>query len=162
MHLPRFGIEVSLVDTSDLDQVRAALRPNTKMIYAETPANPILRISDIAALAEIAHGAGALLAVDSTWASPVLQKPLALGADFVVHSLTKYLNGHGDALGGAILGSGKERGAHPQGYAGSSGRAAQSFNAWLILRGLVTCPCPHAAALSECPKSPSSWKAIRR
>ena len=79
LHLPRFGIEVSLVDTSDLEQVRAALRPNTKLIYAETPANPILRIADISALAGIAHEAGALLAVDSTWASPVLQKPLRLG-----------------------------------------------------------------------------------
>ena len=77
IHLPRFGIEVSLVDTSDLEQVRAALRPNTKMIYAETPANPILRIADIAALAKIAHEAGVLLAVDLTWASPVLQKPIA-------------------------------------------------------------------------------------
>ena len=75
IHLPRFGIEVSLVDTSDPDQVRAALRPNTRMIYVETPANPILRISDIPALAGIAHDAGALLAVDSTWAGPVLQKP---------------------------------------------------------------------------------------
>ena len=84
--------------------MRAALRPNTRLVYVETPANPILRIADIAALAEIAHAAGALLAVDSTWAGPDLQRPLALGADYVIHSLTKYLNGHGDALGGAVLG----------------------------------------------------------
>jgi methionine-gamma-lyase len=138
LHLPRFGIEVSLVDTSDLEQVRAALRPNTKMIYAETPANPILRIADIAALAEIAHGAGAWLAVDSTWASPMLQKPLALGADFVVHSLTKYLNGHGDALGGAVLGSGKNVGRIRKDMLVHLGGALSPFNAWLILRGLVT------------------------
>ena len=104
-HLPRFGIEVSLVDTSDLHQVQAALRPNTRLVYVETPANPILRLADIRALAEIAHAAGAELAVDSTWASPALQKPLALGADYVIHSLTKFINGHGDALGGAVLGA---------------------------------------------------------
>jgi len=102
IHLPRQGIEVSLVDTSDLKQVREALRPNTRLVYLETPANPILRISDIPAVASIAHAAGALLAVDSTWATPCLQQPLAMGADYVIHSATKYLNGHGDALGGAI------------------------------------------------------------
>jgi cystathionine beta-lyase/cystathionine gamma-synthase len=138
LHLPRFGIEVSLVDTSDPEQVRAALRPNTKLVYVETPANPILRLADIAALAHIAHSAGALLAVDSTWAGPALQRPLALGADYVIHSLTKYLNGHGDALGGAVLGPvdgiqriRKEMLVH-------LGGALSPFNAWLILRGLVT------------------------
>jgi methionine-gamma-lyase len=140
LHLPRFGIEVSLVDTSDLDQVRAALRPNTKMIYAETPANPILRISDIPALAEIAHGAGALLAVDSTWAGPSLQKPIALGADLVLHSLTKYLNGHGDALGGAVLGSKKQMQRIRKDMLVHLGGALSPFNAWLITRGLVTLP----------------------
>ena len=104
-HLPRFGIEVSLVDTSDLKMVEAAVRPNTKLVYAETPANPILRIADIAGLANLAHQNGAQLAVDSTWAGPALQQPLALGADYVIHSLTKYINGHGDALGGVVLGS---------------------------------------------------------
>jgi methionine-gamma-lyase len=140
LHLPRFGIEVSLVDTSDLAQVQAALRPNTRIMYAETPANPILRLADIAALAGIAHAAGALLVVDSTWAGPTLQRPLALGADYVVHSLTKYLNGHGDALGGAVLGPQagiqrirKEMLVH-------LGGALSPFNAWLISRGLVTLP----------------------
>ena len=140
IHLPRFGIEVSLVDTSDIEQVRAALRPNTKMIYAETPANPILRIADIAALAEIAHKSGALLAVDSTWASPVLQKPIALGADFVVHSLTKYLNGHGDALGGAVLGSRENVTRIRKEMLVHLGGALSPFNAWLIMRGLITLP----------------------
>jgi cystathionine beta-lyase/cystathionine gamma-synthase len=128
------------VDTSDSEQVRAALRPNTRLIYAETPANPILRIADIAALAQIAHAAGALLAIDSTWAGPLLQRPLALGADYVIHSLTKYLNGHGDALGGVVLGPEdgiqrirKEMLVH-------LGGALSPFNAWLILRGLVTLP----------------------
>ncbi len=139
-HLPRLGIEVSLVDTSDVDQVQAALRPNTRLIYVETPANPILRIADIAALAGVAHRAGALLAVDSTFAGPTLQRPLALGADYVLHSLTKYLNGHGDALGGIILGPQdgirrirKEMLVH-------LGGAMSPFNAWLIVRGLATLP----------------------
>jgi cystathionine beta-lyase/cystathionine gamma-synthase len=140
LHLPRFGIEVSLVDTSDLAQVRAALRPNTRLIYAETPANPILRIADISALAGIAHEAGALLAVDSTWASPVLQKPINLGADFVIHSLTKYINGHGDALGGAVLGAEKNMQRIRKEMLVHLGGALSPFNAWLIVRGLVTLP----------------------
>jgi methionine-gamma-lyase len=139
-HLPRFGIEVSLVDTSDLDQVRVALRPNTKLVYAETPANPILRISDIAALAEIAHQAGALLAVDSTWASPALQKPLSLGADYVIHSLTKFINGHGDALGGVVLGSQEGVKRIRKDMLVHLGGVLSPFNAWLINRGLVTLP----------------------
>jgi len=140
LHLPRFGIEVSLVDTSDLEQVRAALRPNTKMIYAETPANPILRISDISGLSEIAKEAGALLVVDSTWASPVLQDPIALGADLVIHSLTKYLNGHGDALGGAVLGAEKNVQRIRKEMLVHLGGALSPFNAWLITRGLITLP----------------------
>jgi cystathionine beta-lyase/cystathionine gamma-synthase len=139
-HLPRLGIGVSLVDTSDLGRVRAALRPETRLIYVETPANPILRIADVAALAEMAHGAGVLLAVDSTFAGPTIQRPLALGADYVVHSLTKYLNGHGDALGGVVIGPRagirrirKEMLVH-------LGGAMSPFNAWLIQRGLVTLP----------------------
>jgi len=137
-HLPRFGVQVSLVDTSDVGQVRAALRPETRLIYVETPANPILRIADIAALAELAHEAGALLVVDSTFAGPTLQRPLALGADYVVHSLTKYLNGHGDALGGVVLGP--RAGVHRirKEMLVHLGGAISPFNAWLILRGLAT------------------------
>lgn len=140
LHLPRHGIQVSLVDTSDMEQVQAALRPETKLIYVETPANPILRIADIEALAGVAHQAGALLAADSTWAGPCLQRPLALGADYVIRSATKYLNGHGDALGGVIVGPGggihrlrKEALVH-------LGGALSPFNAWLIARGLATLP----------------------
>ncbi len=139
-YLGRYGVEVSLVDTGDLDQVRAALRPCTKMIYVETPANPILRLSDIAALAEIAHDAGALLVVDSTWAGPCLQRPLMLGADYVVHSATKYLNGHGDTLGGVIVGP--REGIHRirKEALVHLGGAISPFNAWLIARGLATLP----------------------
>jgi cystathionine beta-lyase/cystathionine gamma-synthase len=140
MHLPRFGIQVSLVDTSDLEQVGAALRPNTRLIYAETPANPILRIADIAALAQIAHSAGALLAIDSTWAGPYLQRPIALGADYVIHSLTKYLNGHGDALGGVVLGPAEGIHRIRKEMLVHLGGALSPFNAWLIMRGLATLP----------------------
>lgn len=140
LHLPRFGIEVSLVDTSDPQQVREALRPNTKLIYTETPANPILRISDIAELAQIAHQADAKLAVDSTWASPALQQPFALGADFVIHSLTKYINGHGDALGGAVLGREEDMLRVRREMLVHLGGALSPFNAWLILRGLISLP----------------------
>ena len=140
LHLPRFGIEVSLVDTSDSQQVRAALRPNTRLIYAETPANPILRISAIAELAQIAHEANARLAVDSTWASPALQQPFSLGADFVVHSLTKYINGHGDALGGVVLGREEAMLKVRRDMLVHLGGALSPFNAWLILRGLISLP----------------------
>lgn len=139
-HLPRFGIEVSLVDTSDLEQVTNAIQPTTKLIYAETPANPILRISDIAALAQLAQDAGAQLAVDSTWASPALQQPLKLGADYVIHSLTKFINGHGDALGGAVLGSQEAIKKIRKDMIVHLGGVLSPFNAWLINRGLVTLP----------------------
>jgi len=139
-HLPRLGIEVSLVDTSDVAQVQAAMRPNTRLVYVETPANPILRIADIAALAQTAHQGGALLAVDSTWAGPTLQRPLALGADYVLHSLTKYLNGHGDALGGVVIGPQEGVQRSRREMLVHLGGAMSPFNAWLILRGLATLP----------------------
>jgi cystathionine beta-lyase/cystathionine gamma-synthase len=139
-HLPRLGIEVSLVDTSDADQVRAALRPNTRMIYAETPANPILRVCDVRALAELAREAGVPLVVDSTFGGPVLQRPLELGADYVVHSLTKYLSGHGDALGGVVLGPQEGCQRIRKEMLVHLGGAMSPFNAWLILRGLMTLP----------------------
>jgi cystathionine beta-lyase/cystathionine gamma-synthase len=154
-HLPRFGIEVSLVDTSDLDQVRAALRPDTRLVYVETPANPILRISDIAALADVAHRAGALLVVDSTFAGPTLQRPLALHADYVLHSLTKYMNGHGDALGGVVLGPRRGIRRIRKEMLVHLGGAMSPFNAWLILRGLATLPlrmerhCENALAVAR-------------
>jgi methionine-gamma-lyase len=139
-HLPQLGIEVALVDTSDVAQVQAALRPNTQMVYVETPANPILRIANIAALAEVAHRAKALLVVDSTFAGPTLQRPLELGADYVVHSLTKYLNGHGDALGGVVLGPRNGIARIRKEMLVHLGGAMSPFNAWLILRGLATLP----------------------
>lgn len=136
----KYGIETTLVDTADLDAVRRAVRPNTKLIHIETPGNPTTRITDIATVAEIAHQAGALLSVDGTFASPYLQHPLELGADLVVHSLTKYINGHGDSLGGAVLGR-KELIDRIRAQAMVNlGGAISPFNAWMITRGIVTLP----------------------
>ena len=98
-----WGIELSVVDLTDLPAVRAALRPNTTVLWIETPSNPLMKISDVTALADLGHAAGALVVVDNTFASPYLQTPLALGADVVVHSTTKYLGGHSDVLGGALV-----------------------------------------------------------
>jgi cystathionine beta-lyase/cystathionine gamma-synthase len=137
-HAGRYGIEVSLVDSGDAEAVGRALRPETKLVYVETPANPILRLTDIAAVSDLAHGAGARLAVDSTWATPVLQKPLSLGADLVLHSMTKYLGGHGDALGGMVLGGREAIDEIRRGMLIHLGGAMSPFNAWLINRGLAT------------------------
>jgi methionine-gamma-lyase len=102
-HLGKFGVSSSFVDTSDLDAVREAFRENTRLVYIETPSNPMMQITDIAAVARLAHEHGALLAVDSTFASPYLQKPLTLGADVVLHSVTKFINGHADVVGGILV-----------------------------------------------------------
>lgn len=138
--IPDLGIEISKVDTSDTKAIGDAVQPNTKLIYAETPCNPILRLTDIAAVASVAHAAGAKLAVDSTFATPIGAKPLQLGADFVVHSLTKYLGGHGDALGGILLGNKSELALLRKKTSIRMGGTISPFNAWLILRGLATLP----------------------
>jgi cystathionine gamma-synthase len=134
----RWGLEFSAVPQQDLAAVRSALRPNTKLIWCETPTNPLLGISDIAALARIAHGAGALLAVDNTFASPYLQQPLASGADVVAHSTTKYLGGHSDVVGGAVVVSDPELGAQLTYHQNAIGGVAGPFDAWLVLRGAKT------------------------
>lgn len=136
----KFNIETTIVDTSDLDAVRAAVRPNTKLIHIETPGNPTLTISDIRAIAEIAHKNGALLSVDNTFASPFNQRPIELGADFCVESLTKYINGHGDAMGGAIIGKKKHLDIIRSQSQINLGGTIGPFNAWLIMRGAVTLP----------------------
>ena len=136
----KYGIRASLVDTSDLDAVRAAIRPETVLVHTETIANPTTRLADIAALAEIAHGAGALLSVDSTFSPPPIARPLGSGADLVIHSLTKYINGHGDAMGGAVVGSAELVGRIKSEAMVDVGGAISPFNAWLITRGSVTLP----------------------
>jgi cystathionine gamma-synthase/methionine-gamma-lyase len=138
--LRRLGIEITFADLSDLAEVRGALRPNTRLVYAETPVNPTLRLADVEALAEIAHGARAALAVDGTIATPFGLQPLALGADYVLHSLTKYACGHGDALGGVVIGRRAAMASLRQDALVHLGAAMSPSSASLILRGLVTLP----------------------
>ncbi|MDZ7874725.1 MAG: aminotransferase class I/II-fold pyridoxal phosphate-dependent enzyme [Rhizobium sp.] len=136
--LPDFGIEVTPVNMARLDLVEAAMRPNTRLVHCESPVNPILRIVDLEALAAIAHRHGALISVDSTFATPVATRPLALGVDLVIHSLTKFINGHGDVLGGAVIGR-KELIARIRGRAGVYlGATLSAQSAWLIMRGIDT------------------------
>lgn len=136
----KFNVESTIVDTSDLEAVKAAIRPNTKLIHIETPGNPTLSISDIEEIAKIAHQNGALLSVDNTFASPYNQRPIELGADFVVESLTKYINGHGDAMGGAIIGKKEYLDIIRAQAQVNLGGTISPFNAWLIMRGAVTLP----------------------
>lgn len=136
--LPKFSIAVSAVDTGNAAEVAAAVRPETRLIHVETPANPILKLTDIAAMAAIAKGCGAKLSVDSTLATPLATRPLALGADFVVHSLSKYLCGHGDAIGGGIVGERAAMASLRKEALIHHGACLSPFAAWLILRGLET------------------------
>ena len=138
--IPGLSIYITKVNTSDLEAIQKAIQPNTKLIYIETPCNPLLRLTDIEAVAAIAHKAGAKLAVDSTFATPIATRPLEYGADFVVHSLTKYLGGHGDALGGVITGSKLELAFLRKTTAIRFGGVISPFNAWLIMRGIATFP----------------------
>ena len=138
--IPGLNIEVTKVNTSDPEAIRRAIQPNTKLIYIETPCNPLLRLTDIEVVATIAHQAGIKLAVDSTFATPIATKPLLLGADFVIHSLTKYLGGHGDALGGALLGFKADLTPLRKKTAIRLGGVISPFNAWLIMRGIATLP----------------------
>ncbi|MFN7961912.1 MAG: PLP-dependent transferase [Thermoanaerobaculia bacterium] len=148
--LPRWGVETTLVDTGDLAAVEAALRPNTRSIWIETPSNPLIKIADIAALAGLARQAGAELVVDSTFASPALQNPLELGADVAFHSTTKYLGGHSDVLGGALVFKhGGERVEEIWRVRKVLGSTASPFSSWLVLRGLRSLACRvahHSAA----------------
>lgn len=143
--LPRLGIEVTRVDTSEPEQVREAINSRTKLIYIETPCNPIMRLTDIGAVAEIAREAGVKLATDNTFSTPVGTRPLELGVDYVVHSLTKYICGHGDAIGGALLGPASEIAGLRKSIAIRTGGVISPFNAWLIMRGMATLPIRMAA-----------------
>ena len=134
-----WGVEHTPVDLTDLDAVRAAIRPGqTRVIWAETPTNPLLTVVDIAALAQVAHEAGALLVVDNTFASPYLQQPLALGADVVVHSTTKYLGGHSDVIGGGLVVSDAELGDRLAYHQNAMGSVPGPWDSWLVLRGIKT------------------------
>jgi O-succinylhomoserine sulfhydrylase len=139
-YLPRYGVPSTLVDGTDLDQWRAAVRPNTKTFFLETPTNPTLDVIDIAAVAEIAHQAGATLVVDNVFATPIFQSPLALGADCVVYSATKHIDGQGRCLGGIILASEEFIQKHVHVLLRQTGPSLSPFNAWVLLKGLETLP----------------------
>jgi len=134
----RFGVSTTYVDAADVVAWSAAIRPNTRLLFVETPNNPLTDIADIRALAGVAHAAGALLAVDNCFLTPVLQKPLQLGADLVIHSATKYLDGQGRCIGGAVLGDAERVGKEVFGFMRTAGPCMSPFNAWVFLKGLET------------------------
>ncbi len=137
---PRYGIASTLVDGRNLDAWKKAVRPNTKMFFFETPANPTLELIDIAAVSRLAKDAGALVVVDNVFATPMLQRPLEHGADVVVYSATKHIDGQGRCLGGAVLGSADYVSNHLQEYLRQTGPTMSPFNAWVMLKGLETMP----------------------
>lgn len=167
-YLPeKYHIQVTFVDTTDTEAVRAAIRPNTKLIHVETPGNPTTGISDIEAIAGMAHAAGSLLSVDTTFAGPICIYPLKLGADLEIHSMTKYINGHGDSLGGCVLGRHELITQIKEIAMVNFGGVLSPFNAWLITRGLATLPLrmrQHSAValevaqwLEQCPAVRFVW-----
>lgn len=137
-YLSRFGIQTSYVALNDLDAWRDGIRPNTKLLFVETPSNPLTEMVEISALAEIAHQRDCLLAVDNCFCTPALQRPLALGADLVIHSATKYLDGQGRCVGGAVVGGAKTVGEAIYGVVRTAGPSMSPFNAWIFLKGLET------------------------
>ena len=136
--LSKFGIETTYVDMANLDSWKAAVKPNTKLFYLETPSNPLTEVGDIAAIAKIAKAANALYVVDNCFCTPALQKPLELGADVIIHSATKYLDGQGRVLGGAIVGTEEFVLGKVFPYVRTAGPTLSAFNAWVLLKGLET------------------------
>jgi len=135
--IKKFGVETTYVSATDVAEWQAAVRPNTRLFFLETPSNPLTEISDIAAIAAIAKSCGALLAVDNCFCTPILQRPLQLGADIVIHSATKYIDGQGRVLGGAVLGSRKLM-EPVYGFLRTAGPTMSPFNAWVFLKGMET------------------------
>ena len=164
-YLPeKYNIEVTLIDTTDTEAVRAAVRPNTKLIHVETPGNPTTGITDLEAVAQIAHDAGALMSVDATFAGPVCMYPIRHGADLEIHSMTKYINGHGDSLGGCVLGRTELIDQIKELAMVNYGGILSPFNAWLVARGLVTAPLrmkQHSAVAMEVARFLESCPAVR-
>jgi len=137
-YLSRFGVETTFVPLAELPAWEAALRPQTRLLFLETPSNPLTEIADIAALAELSHAHDCLLVVDNCFCTPVLQQPLALGADIVIHSATKYLDGQGRCIGGAVVGDSERVGKDVYGFLRTAGPTMSPFNAWVFLKGLET------------------------
>lgn len=151
-YMTRFGVEVSYVPPHDLNAWRAAIRPNTRLFFLETPSNPLAVIADIRAIADIAHERGIRLAVDNCFCTPALQQPLKLGADLVIHSATKYLDGQGRVVGGAVVGNKELVGKEVYGFMRTAGPSMSPFNAWVFLKGLETLSLrmkAHSAAAME-------------
>jgi len=164
-YLSRFGIETSYVDLDDLAAWEAAIQPNTRILFVETPSNPLTALGDIRALAELAHANDCLLVVDNCFCTPALQKPLDLGADVVVHSATKYIDGQGRALGGAVVGDAKLVGEDVFGVLRTAGPTMSPFNAWIFLKGLETLNLrmqAHSAAAVELAEWLESHPAVSR
>ncbi|HEX7709165.1 MAG TPA: cystathionine gamma-synthase [Thermoanaerobaculia bacterium] len=136
--LEKFGLQFTYVDTSKIDEVRKAMQPNTRILFLETPTNPMMTITDLAACAEIAHAGGALVVVDNTFSSPYLQRPLELGADLVMHSTTKFLNGHSDSVGGVVVSNSDELAEKIGFLQNAVGAILSPFDSWLVLRGVKT------------------------
>ena len=136
--LSKYGLDFTYVDTSSTDAVKKALEPNTRIVFLETPTNPMMTVTDLAACAEVAHAAGALVVVDNTFCSPYLQRPIELGADIVVHSTTKFLNGHSDSVGGAVISSSDEIAEQIGFLQNAVGAILSPFDSWLVLRGVKT------------------------
>jgi cystathionine gamma-lyase/cystathionine beta-lyase/cystathionine gamma-lyase/homocysteine desulfhydrase len=136
--LERFGLEFTYVDTSKSDAVKKAIRENTKIVYLETPTNPMMTLTDLAACSKIAHDRGALVVVDNTFCSPYLQRPIELGADIVVHSTTKFLNGHSDSIGGAVVSNSDEIAEKIGFLQNAAGAILSPFDSWLVVRGIKT------------------------
>ena len=137
-YLAKFGIETTFVPLADLEAWEAAIRPETRLLFIETPSNPLTELADIRRLAEIAHARGCLLAVDNCFCTPALQRPLELGADIVIHSATKYLDGQGRCIGGAVVGDAERVGKDVYGFLRTAGPTMSPFNAWVFLKGLET------------------------
>lgn len=137
-YIVKLGIEIGYADLTNLDSWRAGIRPNTRMLFLETPSNPLTEVADIAALAELAHANGATLAVDNCFLTPVFQQPLKLGADYIIHSATKFIDGQGRCLGGAIVGDAERVGKDVFGFMRTAGPCLSPFNAWVFLKGLET------------------------
>ena len=136
----KYGVEFTWVDTSIAENVRRSIRPNTKMVFIETPTNPLMSITDIAAVASVARDAAARLVVDNTFMSPYLQRPIALGADIVIHSTTKFLNGHSDSVGGVVVVNDEKDGEQLHYIQNAAGAILSPFDSWLVLRGIKTLP----------------------
>ena len=136
--LEKYGISFTYVDTSDVNAVKNALQPKTRIVFLETPTNPMMTVTDLAACAEVAHAAGALVVVDNTFCSPYIQRPLELGADIVVHSTTKFLNGHSDSVGGVVISNSDEIGEQIGFLQNAVGAILSPFDSWLVLRGVKT------------------------